>query len=263
MSATIPCPHCNMVFRRRSMLRQHMQSHSQGFPLMCDFCGRSYLRSCGLKHHIQTMHSIENPSKKTLRTYRSFHRCICEFCGLKFRRQKALSRHYATQHSDMQVLHPELFMDEVPSPSNPDVIASSLSEILMSPGQTFVPEESEIPNENVFYAELTDEPPTAGEEVIYVYTTVDDQQQLESIPVETQDLPELVIETDSEFQMLEDISSQNQIMIMDHVPAISDTDVSIFYAPETEPISSPDVIIDLGDGILPSDALLHDDQWFL
>lgn len=163
----------------------------------------------------------------------------------------------------MQILHPELFTDEVPSLSNPDVNASSLSEILMSPGRTFVPEESEIPNENVFYAELTDEPLTAGEEIIYVYTTVDDQQPLESIPVETQDLPELVIETDSEFQMLEDLSSQNQIMIMDHVPAISDTDVSIFYAPETEPISSPDVIIDLGDGILPSDALLHDDQWFL
>lgn len=116
----------------------------------------------------------------------------------------------------------------------------------------------------VLYAELTDEPPAAGEGVIYLYAPVDGGEQVQLTAEGELDLSEFIPVSNSDYQVFGPFDPNAQVMIMDGDPTLQMSEVPITYALESEQIPSPNMTTNLSEGgVLQSCHALLNDQWML
>ena len=69
------CPRCNKAFRWKSMLKQHVNIHTQETTFICPYCGNSFLSAANFKRHLLT------------------HSYTCHRCGESFSRHDQLMKH--------------------------------------------------------------------------------------------------------------------------------------------------------------------------
>lgn len=77
-SQRFPCPHCPKSYHFQSLLKHHMQVHSNEYKHVCSVCSEAFVWSSGLAAHMKT-HSTTRPQ--------------CEVCGMRFASKKRLETH--------------------------------------------------------------------------------------------------------------------------------------------------------------------------
>ncbi|XP_055630751.1 zinc finger protein OZF-like [Toxorhynchites rutilus septentrionalis] len=77
------CSTCSKWFYRRTHLRDHQLRHSGIRQFECTKCDRKYVTQKGLKTHVDSIHSDEQPY-------------VCDKCGTGFAKPGMLRNHYST-----------------------------------------------------------------------------------------------------------------------------------------------------------------------
>ncbi|XP_018414542.1 PREDICTED: zinc finger protein 335 [Nanorana parkeri] len=86
---TYPCPICNRVYNLQKRLTQHLKSHSNDKPHMCDKCGKAFKKRYTFKMHLLThLECVEE------------NRYKCEFCEYVSEDRKQLLNHQLTHMND-------------------------------------------------------------------------------------------------------------------------------------------------------------------
>jgi len=79
---------CGKCYSRPCLLEQHIRTHSNDRPFVCDQCGKSFFRDSHLSVHLWT-HSTDKPLK-------------CKVCSKGFVTSQQLSRHLKTHPSEFK-----------------------------------------------------------------------------------------------------------------------------------------------------------------
>ncbi|XP_055059703.2 uncharacterized protein [Misgurnus anguillicaudatus] len=80
------CSFCEKSFKRFSLLKEHLRSHTGEKPFTCTQCGRSFTKNCNLTRHA-VVHSGEKPFQ-------------CVQCGKCFSQRSHLNSHQRIHSSD-------------------------------------------------------------------------------------------------------------------------------------------------------------------
>uniref|UniRef100_A0A8C9TD01 Zinc finger protein 335 n=1 Tax=Scleropages formosus TaxID=113540 RepID=A0A8C9TD01_SCLFO len=59
------CAHCSFASKNKKDLRRHMMTHTNEKPFACEVCGQRFNRNGHLKFHMERLHSLEPPARKT------------------------------------------------------------------------------------------------------------------------------------------------------------------------------------------------------
>ena len=90
MDSTTPCQYCFEEIPSR-MLKQHIsERHGQVMPHTCSLCGRGYMSSSGLNHHLKAHEG---------KTY------SCPVCDAQFAQKGIVRRHVKNIHQSDQCCH--------------------------------------------------------------------------------------------------------------------------------------------------------------
>lgn len=84
MPATLSCPTCFKIFKRRSDLNRHQHLHTGYKPHVCEKCGKAFAQFTGLKTH-RNVHTKERPFK-------------CSVCFVSFSDPSSCARHLRETH---------------------------------------------------------------------------------------------------------------------------------------------------------------------
>lgn len=85
------CKICNKAFAQNSSFKNHMRTHSDERPFVCDICSIGFKERYHLKKHMLFKHSDELKEK-------------CQFCGKRFKDSTAVRAHERI-HSDHRPYH--------------------------------------------------------------------------------------------------------------------------------------------------------------
>ena len=89
--STWTCKICNKAFAQNSSFKNHMRTHSDERPFVCDICSIGFKERYHLKKHMLFKHSDELKEK-------------CQFCGKRFKDSTAVRAHERI-HSDHRPYH--------------------------------------------------------------------------------------------------------------------------------------------------------------
>ena len=90
-SSSWTCKICNKIFAQNSSFKNHMRTHSDERPFVCEICSIGFKERYHLKKHMLFKHSDELKEK-------------CQFCGKRFKDSTAVRAHERI-HSDHRPYH--------------------------------------------------------------------------------------------------------------------------------------------------------------
>lgn len=59
------CPNCSFASKNKKDLRRHMMTHTNEKPFSCKLCGQRFNRNGHLKFHMERLHNLDNPMRKS------------------------------------------------------------------------------------------------------------------------------------------------------------------------------------------------------
>lgn len=93
------CYYCGKEFRRMSLLKEHLNSHTGAKPYECDVCKKTFSRYFNLKRHTM-IHSGKKPY-------------VCRECGQAFNQNNEMHRHRFKAHGIFKRKFPCTFCEQV------------------------------------------------------------------------------------------------------------------------------------------------------
>ena len=83
------CTFCSKTFKKKALLKRHMQTHSTEKPYKCEHtnCGKAFKNQSQLYNHIQRVHFKQTKHK-------------CTICDKTFTRIDNMKRHQTRVHTD-------------------------------------------------------------------------------------------------------------------------------------------------------------------
>ena len=83
------CRFCNNMFKIRSSLYEHLNSHFGQKPYVCPHCGDRFAHHSTLHNHVHNKHSFQTSAER-----KASFRHSCPACGRRFRYPSELDRHF-------------------------------------------------------------------------------------------------------------------------------------------------------------------------
>lgn len=93
--SSFKCDQCNQVFNSTNELLDHCRTHSEVRPILCEYCGTSYVNIYNLRRHLK-----KNTISLTSRSNRSLSPFPCDKCNEAFMAKCSLKKHVLAMHTE-------------------------------------------------------------------------------------------------------------------------------------------------------------------